>query len=182
MRKAILWICLIPLLEGSPLSDTPEDAAKNFYSTVMAISEKGCLPKENELRRLAPLMSKRLTALFRDALAYREQFIKDHPPRRSKEGYLMLDKPPFSDGDCFSSNFEGATSFKIGKSNESGNKFRIDLNLEYIDATNLQKPFAWTDAIYVIQEDRRFVVDDMEFLGDWPFGTRGLLSNILKSR
>ncbi len=38
------------------------------------------------------------------------------------------------------------------------------------------KPFAWTDAVIVIKEDGRFVVDDMEFLGDWPYDNHGLLS------
>ena len=138
------------------------------------------MPDENELRRLAPFISTRLTALLRDALTYREQFIKDHPPKRTKEGYLIHDKPPFIDGDCFSSNVEGVTKFTIGKLRESNGKYRIDLNLIYIDKMSPNKPFAWIDAVIVIKEDGRFVVDDMEFLGDWPYGNHGLLSKIIE--
>jgi len=181
MKKTILLFFLIPFLQGSPSSDTPEDAANQFYSTVLAINEKGCLPDEKELRRLAPFMSKRLTTLLGDALTYREQFIKDHPPKRTKEGYLIHDKPPFIDGDCFSSNVEGVTKFTIGKSQESNGRYRIDLSLVYIDQMSSDKPFAWTDAVIVIKEDGRFVVDDMEFLGDWPYGNHGLLSKSIEA-
>ena len=181
MRIIILSFILVPFLQGSPSSDTPEYAANQFYSTVMAINEKGCLPDENESRQLAPFMSKRLTALLRDALTYREQFIRDHPPKRTKEGYLIHDKPPFVDGDCFSSHVEGVTRFTIGTSQESDGRYRIDLNLLYIDKMNPDKPFAWTDAVIAIKEDGRFVVDDMEFLGDWPYGNHGLLSKSIEA-
>jgi hypothetical protein len=181
MKKTILSFILVPFLQGLPSSDTPEYAANQFYSTVMAINEKGCLPDKNELRRLAPFMSKRLTTLLRDALTYREQFIKDHPPKRTKEGYLIHDKPPFIDGDCFSSNVEGVTKFTIGKSKESNGRYRIDLSLVYIDKMSSEKPFAWTDAVIVIKADGRFVVDDMEFLGDWSYGNHGLLSKSIEA-
>ncbi len=182
MQTLILGIFLVSFLAGPPSKNAPEEAVKNFYSAVLAMPERAGVPNENALRRLAPFMSKGLTDLFRDALARREQFIKDHPPKRSKEGYLIQEKPPFIDGDFFSSNFEGATKFKIGKTSKSGGQYRIDLHLEYTDAAIAAKPFAWTDAIYVIEEDGRFVVDDIEFLGDWPFGCHGLLSKVLRAR
>jgi hypothetical protein len=180
MQKTLLWIFLILLSANAAPSDAPEGAVKSYYSTVLAISEKGCLPNENELQRLAPFMSKRLTALFQNALAYRENFIRDHPPKHTQAGYLLLDKPPLSDGDCFSSNVEGASSFTIGKIKENGGGYRVDLNLARIDSSRAGKTFEWTDAVYVIKENNRFVVDDMEFLGDWPYGNHGLLSKFLR--
>ncbi len=182
MRKILLLVFLIPILQASSLNDNPEDTAKNFYSTVLSFSIKACLPDENQLRRLTPYMSKRLTALIRNALAYSEQFAKDHPPQRTKEGYLILDKPPFSDGDCFSSNVEGVTSFAIGKSHESKGKYQIDLNLVRIDPMSPNKPIEWTDAVHIIKEDGRFVVDDLEFLADWPYANHGSLSKTLEWR
>lgn len=180
MKKIILILCLVPLLQGSPSGDTPADAAHQFYATVLAIHAKDCLPDTKELHRLAPFMSRRLTALLRHAWIYREQFIKNHPPQRTQEGYLIHDKPPLIDGDCFSSNLEGVTRFTLGQLQESGGRYRIALNLVYVDATRPGKPASWTDAIIIIKENGRFVVDDMEFLGDWPYANHGLLSRSLE--
>jgi hypothetical protein len=172
-------LVMLFLLGGLPSSNTPEDAAKEFYSIVMKVPKWG-VPDENNLNFLAPSMSKRLTTLFRNALAYKKQFIKEKLPN---DGMLIGQyKPPFSDGDCFSSSFEGATKFTIGKSTKIANKYRIDLHLEFDDTIRPGKPIAWTDAIYVIKKNDRFVVDDMEFLGTWDFGNHGLLSEMLKSR
>jgi hypothetical protein len=177
--KLLSPLIVLFLLGGSSLSNTPEDAANKLYSIVLTIPKWG-VPSEDKLHLLAPYMSKRLTALFRNALAYREKFIKDNPPQFNKDGISIQDKPPFCDGDVFSSSFEGATKFAIGKSSILANKYRIILHLELIDPTRPNEPFKWTDAIYVIKEDGRFVVDDMEFLGTWDFGNHGLLSQSLK--
>jgi hypothetical protein len=175
----LLSAIMLLMFIGSPnASDSPEDAATKFYSTILADRYHGCLPEENQLKRLSPFTSKRLSGLLRDALAYREKFIKDHPAAPP-----IIIKPPFSDGDCFSSVAEGAKSFTLGKSQKTAAGFRLELRLTYFDATRPEeKPFEWTDAIIVIKEYDRFVVDDMEFLGTWPYGNHGTLSKNLKYR
>jgi hypothetical protein len=178
MKLLSLLLVLFLLGGGLPSINTPESAVKDFYSTVMKIPKAG-VPDKNELRLLAPFLSKKLTSLFRDAFAFREQFIKDNPPKILEDGMRIEDKPPFCDGDIFSSNFEGATSFDVGKSYKSGSSYRIDLHLVYIDKSG---KVSWTDAIYVIEENGRFVVDDMKFLGTWDFGNHGMLSKILLAR
>jgi hypothetical protein len=180
----LLPVIMLVLFMGSAYPmDTPEDAADRFYTAVMAGRYSSCLPQESELKRLFPLISKRLTGLIQAALAYREQYIKDHPDEKGKEGLPpIIHKPPFSDGDCFSSNVEHATSFKLGEAEKIPSGFRVKLRLAQIDTIQPnEQPFEWTDAVIVIREDDRFVVDDMEFLGTWPYGNHGSLSKRLNS-
>jgi hypothetical protein len=164
--------------------NAPEEAVSKFYSTYLSVHKPGGLPDDNELRQLAPLMSKRLTALIRDALAYQAQYIKEHPPKHlSDNAPPIIYKPPFCDGDFFSSMVEGASSFRVGKAYRRDRDYNVDLHLKYIDLLNpKEKPIEWTDSAIVVKEDNRFVVDDMEFLGVWPYGNHGLLSKILQSR
>jgi hypothetical protein len=184
VMKMFPIIMLVLFMGNAYPSDEPEAAADRFYSAVLAGHYYSCLPEESELKKLSPLLSKRLTGLIRAALAYREQFVKDHPDEKSKDGFPpVVYKPPFIDGDCFSSNVELATSFKLGKTGKIPVGYRVELRLTYIDTTRPnEKPFEWTDAVIVIRESNRFVVDDMEFLGPWPYGNHGSLSKLLNFR
>jgi hypothetical protein len=182
--KMLSIIMLFMFIGSAYPSDSPKDAANKFYSAILAGHYQACLPEEGQLKNLSPSLSKRLTGLLQDALAYREQFTKEHPPKTNKEGVPpTFFKPPFIDGDCFSSNIEGAKRFTPGKSEKTATGYRIELRLTYFDSTRPdEKPFEWTDAVIVIKEDDRFVVDDMEFLGTWPYGNHGSLSKMLHYR
>jgi hypothetical protein len=71
----------------------------------------------------------------------------------------------------------------LGKTNKIPAGYRVELRLTCIDAMQPnEKPFEWTDTVIVIREGNRFVVDDMEFLGTWPYGNHGSLSKFLNSR
>ena len=182
--KLLSAIMLFTFIGSAYPSDTPEDATNKFYSAIVTGRYQACLPDQSELDRLAPLMSRRLTGLLQDALAYREQYAKEHPPKTNKDGVPpTFYKPPFIDGDCFSSNVEGAKRFTLGKSEKTATGYRIELHLTYFDSTRPdEKPFEWIDAVIVIKEDDRFVVDDMEFLGTWSYGNHGTLSKRLHYR
>jgi hypothetical protein len=164
--------------------NTPEEAVSKFYATYLSVHEPGGLPDEKELSQLAPFMSRRLTVLIRDALAYQAQYIKEHPPKHlSDNAPPIIYKPPFCDGDFFSSMEEGASSFRVGKVHRRDSRYNVDLHLKRIHSLNpKEKPIEWTDSVIVVKEDNRFVVDDMEFLGAWSYGNHGLLSKILQSR
>jgi hypothetical protein len=170
----VLMVLLIIWDLGSASNHSPKAAVKEFYSARMAITQKFGLPDGKDLNSLVPFMSKRLASLIKDANAYQEQLIKKNPS----------DKPPFCDGDFFSSSEEGVTKFQVGKAKKIENGYRVDLHLVDIDKFNpKEKPIKWTDAVYVIKEDNRFVVDDMEFLGTWPYGHGGSrLSELLQWR
>jgi hypothetical protein len=183
--------CLFAVIVGLALTacnyfvqNTPEEAVSKFYSTYLSVHTPEGLPNENELTKLAPFMSKRLTTLIHNALAYQAQYVKEHPPKHlSDNAPQIVYKPPFCDGDYFSSMVEGASSFRVGTAYRRDSRYNINLHLKHIDSLNpKEKTSEWTDSVIVVKEDNRFVVDDMEFLGSWSYGNHGLLSKILQSR
>ena len=119
-------------------------------------------------------------SLLRKALAYREQWILDHPPEPGPEGIPVILKPPFCDGMLFSSMFEGPTGFAIGRVVKSKGTYRVSVDQRYDERG--QPTVRWTDVAVVVKEDDRYVVDDIELLGAWPFGYHGRVSDILKVR
>jgi hypothetical protein len=53
--------------------------------------------------------------------------------------------------------------------------------LEYTDPGAKPQTVRWHDRAILIQENRKWVVDDLELLGEWPFGAKGKLSDILRN-
>jgi hypothetical protein len=105
---------LLFLFMGTPLiRDSPNTSVERFYSIVLSSGNSGGFPSLSELDQLAPHMSKHLMKLFLDAKDCIVQFEKDHPPEPMPNGLPpVIHKPPFSGGSIFSSNAEGATSFR----------------------------------------------------------------------
>lgn len=148
----------------------PAELTERFYAAYLAVHPPG-LPSGDALKTLEPFLSRRLRGLIDAALVEQARFEKAHPD----------DKPPFVDGDYFSSNFEGFTAFKVGAVEARGAGHRVDVALSYADPGSSER-VEWTDAVDVVEEDGRLVIDDVELRGDWPFATHGRLSTILAER
>ena len=145
------------------------DAATSFYATKLRLHVDG-LPTEAQQSTLSPLISTRLDSLLRAARDYQTRYEREHPG----------DKPPFVEGDLFSSLFEGPARFEITGIARDGAGFRVHVRFEA--DTGGPPPFRWTDDAIVKQEGARMVLDDVELGGGWAFATKGKLSEILKSR
>jgi len=182
MKRTALAGALLLLASLAAASElrSPAEVAGAFYATYLAGGKPSGVPDERKLKQLEPFASKRLLTLLRDALAYRERWITEHPPEPNPQGVSISMKPPFGDGVLFSSLFEGPTGFAVGRVAEGEGAYRVDLNLYYDERG--QSTFRWRDVVIVVREADRFVVDDMELLGDWPFGYHGRVSEILKER
>ena len=85
------------------------------------------------------------------------------------------------EGMLFFSLFEGADRYtKITREPaEKPVSFLVDL--EYTDPGAKPQTVRWHDRAILIQENRKWVVDDLELLGEWPFGAKGKLSDILRN-
>ncbi len=140
------------------------ECARGFYSTHKGMPSYG-LPAPAEMAKLAPFLSARLLRLLRDARRYQTAFARQHPG----------DKPPFVDGDLFSSNFEGFSDFAIGSPKAEPTCVRVPIALRYESA-------AWRDVAVIVREGDKYVIDDFEFGADWPFGNHGTLSTMLRYR
>jgi hypothetical protein len=78
----------------------------------------------------------------------------------------------------FTSTFEGASAFKLGKRGVLGpDRESFEIELSYTDASGTSR---WKDRALMLREDGRWKLDDVEYGGDWDFAARGRLSDTLK--
>lgn len=140
---------------------------EQFYA--MHLRERtGGVPEETKMASYRPFLSKRLMGQLEQAAHERDQAITDHPD----------EKPPFVDGDLFSSLFEGATSFEVGVPvAQKDGRERVPVNFSHSEAGTPTE--RWTDVAVLVREDGGWKLDDLEYGGDWDFASKGRLSNTL---
>lgn len=133
---------------------TPENAVQRFCSRLVELKEFGVLEKK-ERRVLAPLLSKRLLQQLDDVRACQADWYRQQPKDTT-------DKPPFVDCCLLSGTPDGApTSFKIAATKElAGGRYEVTVDYERKDATGVIR---WREALIVIREESRYVIDDVLF-------------------
>jgi hypothetical protein len=132
-----------------------------FYGAYVGHRISGA-PTDSQLAALTPHLSDTLRGLL--AAARR---MHDAEARRAPG-----EKPSFTDGDLFSSLFEGPSRFEVLVADTSGPPYRVPVRLSYDGAT---PPVTWTDTALVVRENDRLVVGDIVFGGTWDFGNKGSL-------
>ena len=156
---------------GEEAPPSPELVVKEFYAACFEARPSG-LPTEAELKILSPFFSPELAALFVKARKYQAGHIRAYPD----------DKPPLMEGDLFSSLFEGPTGFEVGPSEKMDQRHRrVYVRFSHVDPKDPEDVFRWKDAVIVKRQGNGFVIEDFEFLGDWPFKNGDRLSAILKN-
>jgi hypothetical protein len=146
----ILALLLLPGLTVMA-ADSPSQAASAFYTAYQKIHIYG-LPSARELNSLAVHLSGPLQQALRRAQTEQARCIKAHPD----------EKGPWVDGDLFSSNFEGFSRFQIAESARS--PFTVEF--EYVERG---QKFTWKDQVVMVQENGRWVVDDVRYGGRQAF-------------
>jgi hypothetical protein len=141
--------------------------ASEFYRTYLKLKISG-LPDEKQYKILEPLLSSDLLKLLRAAKQKQEEFIKEHPD----------EKPPWIEGDLFTSSFEGAHSFRLGRATVRGDRARIPVHLEYRDSRDRVR---WTDTIVLIRSGDGWRVWDILLNGQWEFKMGSSLRQILQA-
>ena len=100
------------------------------------------------------------------------------------------EKPPFTDGDLFSSLFEGPTAFAVGKAVSAATapdgrlgdlQVPVDLVHTIDPAAGGGEPTTWTDTVLLREENGRFVVADIAFGGGWDFANKGTMVAALRA-
>lgn len=185
LARGLLVSVLVAIAITQPLSakrpsptTKAAECVRQFYSTYIANKPAG-LPSGSDLERLRPFLSTRLHGLIVAALQYQESWIAQHPPIPSPDGGPpIIDKPPFVDGDYFSSLFEGPRRFKVVRT-VSGPvaTWKVTVHFWY----EPHDP-GWEDTVVVVEERGRYVIDDVLFAGAGDFNPSGRLSDSLKTR
>ena len=157
----------------------PELVVADLYAALAAARPSGA-PTDAQRLTLAPLLTAELTGLLQRADAARSA------ARVAAPG----EKPPFTDGDLFSSLFEGPTAFAVGKAVSAATApggrlgdLRVPVDLVHtIDpAAGGGEPTTWTDTVLLREENGRFVVADIAFGGGWDFANKGSMVAALRA-
>ncbi|HLM59250.1 MAG TPA: hypothetical protein VK308_00470 [Pyrinomonadaceae bacterium] len=169
-KLSALTFLLVLLVFGSTTScaqkQKPEDFANRFYQSYLKLNMRG-LPDEQELKSLSPFLSEDLRLLFEKAKLKQKQFIAENPDDM---------KPPWIEGDMFTSLFEGAQFFKIGKVKTRGVYTDVSVDLEYEENGETSR---WTDTLVLIKTKEGWRVWDILLNGDWEFKAGSNLRHML---
>jgi hypothetical protein len=157
----------------------PELVVADLYAALATARPSGA-PTDAQRLTLAPLLTAELTGLLQRADAARSA------ARVAAPG----EKPPFTDGDLFSSLFEGPTAFAVGKAVSAAAapggrlgdlQVPVDLVHTIDPAAGGGEPTTWTDTVLLREENGRFVVADIAFGGGWDFANKGTMVAALRA-
>ena len=157
----------------------PEQVVADLYAALNTLRPSGA-PTDAQRLILAPLLSAELTGLLQRADA----------ARTAARAAAPTEKPPFTDGDLFSSLFEGPTAFTVGKAVSAAAapggrlgdlQVPVDLVHTIDPAAGGGEPATWTDTVLLREENGRFVVADIAFGGGWDFANKGTMIAALRA-
>jgi hypothetical protein len=162
----IAWAAVNPAgAQTTPDLSTPASAAKAFYTELQGRKLRG-LSQNKDWDFIVQLMTPELASAVRRAQAEQADFIKKNPD----------EKPPWVDGDLFSSLFEGPQQFSIGKAALSGKTATVPLTFAYTESGNTTK---WTDTLMLAKTEKGWLIQDLSYGGGWEFGSKGTLLDAL---
>ena len=162
----IVTSALVGCKEPEPQA-SPEAAIVAFYTSRIESGAKGT-PSVDELERLAPYISQELRGLLEEALLKHNKI----------SSRTVQQRRTFSEGDLFSSLFDGPTSFTAGPVERTGDEHVVSVKL----TSGRQLPaLSWTDKVTVIRENGHYVVADIEYANHWAFGSDTRLVSSLRS-
>lgn len=143
-----------------------------FYQKVQNFKGEG-IPTANEIDSISPFISSYLKTLLLTCLN------KEKCNTNSNES-----NAPLIEGSLFCSLFEGYTSV-IDITQDSIDNNRLYITFQFSDSITIENdgsrslPFVWSDRAAMIYENKRWVVDDIDLLGNWQFGLKGSVKKIL---
>ncbi|HZP11709.1 MAG TPA: DUF3828 domain-containing protein [Nevskiaceae bacterium] len=168
MRTAVA-VLLLALSACAQKNDSPDAVARRFYDFYLSQQMNNGLPTIEQCRQMTPLLSRAMQDAIGKARREQDKFAMEHPG----------EKPPFVDGDLFTSLFEGATSYQIGKVDTDNSHADVLVVLKYADPKG--HDVEWTDRLVLVQENDHWVVEDLEYGGNWDFANHGTLRQSLLS-
>jgi len=169
VRYAILSVLLAiaaPALAAD--RDSPAAATKAFYDAYLKAQVRG-IPDAKTRALFTPLISPALDKLLADADAAEQLHFK----------LTKNEEPPLVEGDPFSSLFEGATSYRLGKCVEKAEAATCDVELTYAGSSD-EKPTHWTDKAVLVKSGGGWLLDDLNFGATWDFGNKGRMQDLLR--
>jgi hypothetical protein len=151
----------------STAAPSASNVVRQFYAATIAGKVSGA-PTAEQLTTLTPLLSDTLRSLL--AAARR---LSDAEAARSPD-----EKPPFVEGDLFSSLFEGPTSVEVSADSARGDRRVASVRMT---SNGANPPVTWVDRAVLVKQGDRYVIDDIEYGGQWDFANKGTVRSTLVS-
>lgn len=168
-----LTACSPPANRVDTRAFEPVAAAQALIDRIEALQIDG-LPDDAQMQPLAALLAPELREAFETARAWQRREIE----RMQREG--SEDKPPFIEGDLFSSLFEGAQSSRV--LSVAGNDARSVAQIERSYGAGTDR-VVWRDRAILRRAGDGWLLVDIEYGGDWAFQAgSGSLAQTLKWR
>jgi hypothetical protein len=182
MKRLLFALALAatPAAAQAPTAPGDPAAAVNAFYAVYAPqrAQGGGIPDATERLRFQPVLSPRLN----------KQLVEAARAQARLTAKVKNAVPPMLEGDIFSSLFEGATAWKVGTCQQSGqgnNKAaRCTVALSYTPpppppGRKPEKPANWTDTVMLAMTPQGWKVDDVIYDAGFAFGNTGRLSAML---
>lgn len=129
----------------------PEDVVRDFYTARVASTSTGA-PSGRELAEFSAYLGPELVCLLGAALRYDDKFAQARPD----------DKPPFVEGDLYSSSFTAPTRFSLGKLQQKSGGASIPVHF-YLDDTDKPDATGWQDLVHLKIVRKRWAISDIEY-------------------
>lgn len=169
--RAPVGLLLASLCMDGMAADPAREAATAFYRSYAKLRAEARrmtgLPDAKQLGRLAPMLTAELRRALAAAKAEQQRCAKAFP-----DG-----KPPWIEGDLFSSNFEGFTSFRAGPGKGRGRTRSVTVRFRYVEGKSRVE---WSDELLLRNESGRWRVDDVAYRATFAFSS-GFGSNLRAS-
>ena len=146
----------------------PKEVVRQFYNWRIKVAFSG-VPSQKELNQAQPFLSRELACLLDQARQYRDLFIKKYPD----------DKPPFIEGDMFSSLFEGPNRYELKKIKQTHQQTTVVVQFFY-DQPKQPDMKGWQDHIILTQDKHQWLINDIRYNGHFDFGNSGSLGHNLR--
>lgn len=168
LKTALALLLLLSAALANPSEkSSPKEIAAQFYRTCLKLKISG-LPNAKETKLLAPFLSQDLQKLMQVAKRKQAKFIKEHPD----------EKPPWIEGDLFSSSFEGSHGYRIGTPVLQNARAEVPIHQFYRDG---KKIIRWSDTLILTRTHKGWVVSDILYKATWDFKPGTSLGGVLQA-
>jgi hypothetical protein len=170
---ALVFVCASPgAAKSAPATGDVQGAANGFYAVYGTFRPSDGIPDAKGRAKYEPFISPALDRLLIEGEAAEQRFVTATKNM----------SPPLIEGDLFTSNFEGANSWSVGKCEADAASARCTVALGYRGGPSEDpKPVNWTDTIYLVRNAAGWRVDDIAYGAPWAFGNKGRLTQTLQS-
>ncbi len=168
LKSGLALLLLLSAALANPTEKAPpKEVAARFYRTLHKLKISG-LPNAQEAKLLAPFLSPDLQKLMQVAKRKQAEFSKEHP----------AEKPPWIEGDLFSSLFEGAHGSRIGTPVLQDERAEVPVHLFYCDGKKLTR---WSDTLVLTRTAKGWMVSDILYKASWDFKPSTSLRGVLQA-